>query len=283
MNSTNEQPVNHSQPSISMASLSSNPAAHAVSATHELLCDIIGLLPMGDIVVATGVCRIWRNALMSNLIIQQALYLTPVNTREIVTTKDYFSESIEDINRDECAVVTEPHPFIKRVCDQMYSFARLDSYKKSASQEYRPQPKFKHPNGIWREMFIAQPPINIVDIEMFPSFIFYTEFDGTPHTRSNFYTGPDGTRFFCSSFMARKSTLRDDQGITIGKLNDFIQSRALPGLQKPVFIRLSVPQEHFLERSITETSRYKFWCEVRDGKVSRQTQPPHVMAEDELW
>jgi hypothetical protein len=90
MKSTSEQPAN-TQPSTSMASPNSNSAAHAVFATHELLCDIIGLLPMGDIVIATGVCTTWRNALAANIIIQQALYLAPVETREIVTTTDHLS------------------------------------------------------------------------------------------------------------------------------------------------------------------------------------------------
>jgi hypothetical protein len=264
MNSTSERPANI-QPSTSMASPDNpNSAAHAVFATHELLCDIIGLLPMEDIVIATGVCTTWRNALSANLIIQQALYLAPVETREIVTTTDYLSERIKDIDRDEYAVVAEPNPFVKRVCDQMYSFA-LDRRTQSVYQEYQPQPKFQHPNGVWRDMFIAQPPINVVDIEVFP--------------RWNFFNGTDGSLIFYPDFMARKFTHVDNQGIKMGKLHDFIQSTAVAGLQKPVFVRLSVPQEHFLERSITGTSRYRFWCVVRDGKVSRQTQPPHLMDE----
>ena len=153
----------------------------------------------------------------------------------------------------------------------MDSCTKLHSSERSAYQEYQPQPKFKHPNGTWRDMFISQPPINLVNIEVFLS--------------SNFYTAPDRTLFFCARFAARQLTLKHDQGITMGKLHDFIQSTALPGLRKPVCVRLSVPQEHFLERCITVTDRYQFWCEVRDGKVSRQTQPPHLLidptAEDE--
>lgn len=254
-----------------MALPNSNSAAHAVFAIHELLGDIVGLLSVGEIVIATGVCQTWRKTLKANLTIQRAIYLAPVHTREIVTTKNCLSERIGEIDRDEYAVVTEPNPFIKRVCDQMDSCTKLHSSERSAYQEYQPQPKFKHPNGTWRDMFISQPPINLVNIEVFLS--------------SNFYTAPDRTLFFCARFAARQLTLKHDQGITMGKLHDFIQSTALPGLRKPVFVRLSVPQEHFLERSITVTDRYQFWCEVRDGKVSRQTQPPHLLidptAEDE--
>lgn len=111
-------------------------------------------------------------------------------------------------------------------------------------------------------MFIAQPPINKVIIEAFPS--------------SNFYTRPNGTAAFCSKFVARKCTLEDDQGIKMGRLNDYIQSTAVPGLRKPVFVRL-VPQGHFPGLCIAETVRYKFWYEVRDGKVSRQTQPSYLL------
>jgi hypothetical protein len=233
---------------------------------------------MEDIVIATGVCTTWRNALSTNVKIQQALYLTPVETREIVTMTDHLSERVKDIDRHEYAVVAEPNTSIERVCDQMYSFPTwLDSHKQSAYQKYQPQSKFGHPNGSWRDMFITQPPINVVDIEVFPSSISYTTPE--PHTRSNFFTGTDGTSFFRPDFMTRKRTLKDDQGIKMGKLHDFIQSTAVAALQRPLFVRLGVPRKHFLECSITETSPYRFWYEVRDGKVSRQTQPPHLMEE----
>ena len=118
-----------------MALPNSNSAAHAVFAIHELSGDIVGLLSVGDIVIATGVCQTWRKTLKANLTIQRAIYLAPVHTRKIVTTKNCLSERIGEIDRDEYAVVTEQNPFIKRVCDQMDSCTKLHSSERSAYQE----------------------------------------------------------------------------------------------------------------------------------------------------
>lgn len=51
--------LEQSESSTNMASITSYHAAHAVFGTNELLCDIVGRLPLKDIVIITGICKTW--------------------------------------------------------------------------------------------------------------------------------------------------------------------------------------------------------------------------------
>lgn len=143
-------------------------AAHAVLDKNELLCKIIGHLLPEDIFVTTGVCKTWHYALKASVAIQQALFLAPTSVRQITTITKDIPERIEDIPREPCvvyAIVGEINPFVARIFDPLLSTA--DSI--SQLQTMSPRRNFEHPAGLWREMFITQPPISLVRVCLCPS------------------------------------------------------------------------------------------------------------------
>ena len=131
-------------------------AAHAVPNTNELICEIISRLPLEDIVVTTGVCKTWRNALKGNRSIQKALFLVPTDIQEITTSTKCLSMRVEDTPREQYAIVAETNPYTARICGQMHA---LNEIIIPWSEEFRrkdaPLPKFEHPDGTWRNMFVT--------------------------------------------------------------------------------------------------------------------------------
>lgn len=134
-------------------------AAQAVLSTNELICDIIVRLPLDDIVIATGVCRAWRQALKDNVAVQQAMFLTPDNSHKITTTEGSLSKLLEDITRKENSTIVELHPFISRICGQTLSaHAYILTTALSIPADcgsrvgLENQPTYKHSAGAWRDI-----------------------------------------------------------------------------------------------------------------------------------
>jgi hypothetical protein len=143
-----------------MGSPTSHHAAHAVLNTNELLCNIIIRLPMDDIVVATGVSKSWRKALKENVAIQQAMFLTPVDVRDIMSEVDCLSMNIEDIPRDQLILIEKIHSrfFDFWECSMSAGSRGVsDSFQRSFT---------KHSSGLWRDMFATQPPIRTFTVEI---------------------------------------------------------------------------------------------------------------------
>lgn len=141
-------------------------AAHAVLNTNELICEIIGRLPLGDIVITTGVCKTWRNALKGSRSIQRALFLVPADIQEITTTTKCLAMRIEDIPRDQYAIVAEPNPYTARICGQMYADTNYVWAARRYERENLPLQKFDHPDGTWENMFVTQPPVKTLDVSV---------------------------------------------------------------------------------------------------------------------
>jgi hypothetical protein len=222
-------------------------AAHAVLNTNELICEIIGRLPLEDIVVTTGVCRTWRNVLKGNKSIQRALFLVPADIQEITTSTECLSMRVEDIPREQYAIVAEPNPYTARICGQMHALIEgPTTWEEECRREDAPLQKFEHPHGTWRNMFVTQPPVEILYVSCYAG--------GQAFSR----------RFEC------------EEGVTLGKLHRFIELN-LRAYRRPSVVISFTPRGFFPERSLSVRGPYNRWWEVRNGRVHRRIQPPNNM------
>lgn len=223
-------------------------AAHAVLSTNELLCEIIGRPPLEDVVVTTGVCRTWRNALKASVAIQQALFLIPAGIQEITTTTKCLSMRVEDIPRKQYAVIGEPHPWTARICGKLSARGHQTTIHMLV---------FGHPAGTWREMFITQPPTKALELSFYGSVV--------PRPKT-----PDGYISCYKKYVPYNCA----EGIKLGPLHDFIEL-ALQGRAMPSFATMLVPNGFFAKRSFSVSSRYNRWWQVHNGEVHRRIQPPN--------
>jgi hypothetical protein len=129
------------------ASTKSHQAAHAVLNTNELLCDIVVCLPFEDVVNAANVCQTWRRALMYNVAIRQAMFLSPVDISDILSEVDCLSMNVKDIARDKYTVIGKVNGYI------LDGFTPTTIFDTGA---YKPMSK--RPFGVWADMFVTQPP-----------------------------------------------------------------------------------------------------------------------------
>lgn len=217
--------------------LTSNQAAHAVLFTNELLCDIIGRLPLKDIVSATGLCKFWREALQSNRHIQEALFLEPAEIREVVCKNHRLDDLENPISVDDCMVLCKTHPYIHDIiCDEVHVPKRFEHGSGKSK-------KFQHPSGTWREMFLTQPPCKKVTVEV--------------ETTSAFELVK------CAS----------STGVKLGELHDRIQSFHPHGRTYGVHVCVTVSgyaDEDSMPRKDPSTTR----CKILHGEVCRPKELP---------
>lgn len=140
-------------------SLMSHEAAHAVFSTNELLCDIVARLPFKDILSATRTCKAWRNALKADHHVQEALFLKPMEVREVRCDNHLLNDIERPISLEHCTIIGKLHPYLHHLCDEVEV-----ELQACGVWCLGPFPKSDHPNGSWREMFIAQPPLKNVKI-----------------------------------------------------------------------------------------------------------------------
>jgi hypothetical protein len=243
-------------------------AAHAVLSTNELLCNIIAHLPLKDIVAATGICKSWRNAMAADLAVQQALFLKPVELSEVlVETRQLLAlgES-ETVNIDRCTVVGQLNPLAEKMCGSIKFRAAQSQVMPLPRQCWRGSDREclarfgdNHPDGIWREMFITQPPCIRVHVKIYE---LRTE------DILGIY-GSKGTQKVVEEVNEKANLLERSDGVKLGDLYDFIFA-----------------YHHWETRSVrTTVRRYvaenidlpdRTSCMVRNGKVRLPTQLPDL-------
>jgi hypothetical protein len=251
-------PASDSSPSETRSPTSATPlpnfyeAAHAVLNTNELICEIISYLPLEDVVATTGVCRTWRCALYGSLAIQRALSFAPENIRQIATRTENFLERVEDIRRQDYADVGEVNPFLARICGPVWS-TNGDNNLLFTNQigTMSPWESFEHPDGLWRDMLITQPPTSHIRVCLHPK---------KNKSRRGFVAWHDETFYG-----------RCDEGIRMGDLYDLIESEA-QALQEQVAVRL-ITTYFIQENKPSDTFHDRYW-EVRKGEVVRELLPP---------
>jgi hypothetical protein len=232
--------------STNMASSNSHQAAHAVFGTNELLCDIIGRLPLKEIVIITGVCKTWRKALLDNVSIQQTLFLAPAAIHDIMSEVDCLSMSLEDIPRDQYTIVAEFHGQTKRRWNCKYPNVIqpiFNTFKSGLS-----------PLGVWQNMFITQPPSKSVTIII--------SRNGSRLRRGSARTDhwPD---------VPQELEFTRETGVRFGELHAFCQSEIRKHTNSIALNIKFVPKGVTASRDVVTGGRW----EVRKGEVVRQTQP----------
>lgn len=140
---------------------SSQAAAHAVLFTNELLCNIIGRLPLRDIVSATGTCKFWREAMKGDQHIQEALFLKPAAVREVFCENWRINDLAQPISIDDCLVVGEVHPHL-----DVHFKCVVVGYRIRHAKLFPTTDSIEHPNGTWRDMFLTQPPCKRVRVSI---------------------------------------------------------------------------------------------------------------------
>lgn len=223
-------------------------AAHAVLNTHEFLHDIIVRLPVNDLIVAIGVCQTWRKALKESKSIQQALFLTPVDVRDITSEADcHLSMSLDKIPRDQYTVVGEPRPFVRTLwfCKEPTGIEpTFDIHLQGRTKRRRTLT----PGG-WRNMFATQPPSKSVKVAVIPSTIMHGHQLGRP----------------VLSFRDKGFKLTCETGVRLGELHGFCQSE-LRKREIEFRIQISFDPERFIEsRHLAAGGRW----EVRNSKIFR--------------
>ena len=258
MDTASNPPSSEPQTPTSATPPKSYEAAHAVLNTNELICEIIGYLPLEDIVVTTGVCRTWRNALKGNKSIQRALFLVPAGIQEITTTTKCLSKRVEDIPRKPYAIIGEPHPWTARICGKMFG-STTPTWSRVYEATKEPILDLEHLAVTWRGMFVTQPPIKALELSFFVGSISIKK-----HPNRYISSHKEHVPYKCA------------EGIKLGPLYDFI-ALTLKVWDNDSFVTMIVPDGFFSKRSFSVTSRYSRWWEVRNGKVHRRIQPPNNM------
>lgn len=215
-------------------------ATHAVIFTPELLCNIISQLPLADIVTTTGVCHFWRNAIATGPQVQRALFLKPEKVQRVLVYIDEFEQiSVQHkagdaIPKEFCHTIGDMHPFLQKICGVVNGDYREVEDESSVLD-------FGHPNGLWRDMFISQPPCKVI------KFLVKAEWEDAVVETEYRYTKKNG--------------------VSLGQL----QNSILVALRKGTESRTShdgVRKQFFLK---VETQNY---CEENSAFASGTTQLP---------
>jgi hypothetical protein len=220
------------------ASTKSHHAAHAVLNTNELLCNIVVCLPFEDVVNAANVCQTWRRALMDNVAIRQAMFLSPVDISDILSEVDCLFMNVKDIARDKYTVVGDAHSHVPTGWTPKTIFD---------APEYGPMSK--RPFGVWAEMFVTQSPSRTFSITLCLE----------NHDPKQPYLQTLKLDFTCET------------GVKMGELHNFCRSsyESHDGVH---VVDTEVAPESFTQEKYAKDRIGGRW-EVRDGKVCRQTQP----------
>jgi hypothetical protein len=239
-------PISNLPTSTNMPLSASHQTAHTVFSTNELLCSIVTHLPFYDIVAATSVCKSWRDALQADPSVKEALFLKPAKVHEVMADDIAAGDTEKAIPLDICDVIGHFHPSLERICGSIQAgnhgiyAARLRDF-----------PVFNHPDGIWREMLISQPPCKSITLRL-----------GCP---------PDGVYF--KLFLGYEN----DAGVKIGELYDFIHDNKYdPPNEGLVYLN-----DFAIEEDMWVFEQFSTRCQVRDCVVQHPATPPEDKSFDE--
>lgn len=156
-------------------------AAYAVLFSPELLCKIITQLPLEAIVVTTGVCHFWRNAVAADPQIQKALSLKPEEVRRVRLYKQCLDEHFERVFSEHgpggtiptkyCHTIGNFHPSIEKICGKVHTHRGAPASPITHHPDYFIENEVStldvgHTDGNWRNMLVSQPPCKLVKIKI---------------------------------------------------------------------------------------------------------------------
>lgn len=144
------------------ASPTTSGAAHRVLSTTELLCSIAAHLPPKDILTTGTVCRDWRAALAADPTIQEALFLKPREIREVFAHDLDILDPQSPVFIQECTIIGDVNPWISEILGPVYGLFSVHPFINA---------EFQSRGGLWREMFVTQPPCKAVNVSTLSSFL----------------------------------------------------------------------------------------------------------------
>lgn len=137
-------------------------AAARVLALPELLSSILADLAFKDLIRATHVCRQWNDMIKSERKLKETLFIDAAPITRIIDPAQDSRQSGEDGER--AAVDYDPvvrvNPLLKVILPN-YDPENGDPYLVLIELQWkfrRPQKLARDPTGMWRDMFITQPP-----------------------------------------------------------------------------------------------------------------------------
>lgn len=221
-----------------VASPTSHQAAHRVFSTTELLCKIIAQSPLKDVFIAAAVCRDWREAIAAEPTIQHALFLKPKDVHEVIAEDVYIVDLEHPIPMQKCNIIGEVNPWASDICGYVHKDVNSTLHP-SINME------FLHHGGLWREMFVTQPPCKIITVNM----------HSWPLTHVSY-----------------NAELKREAGIKMGELFDFIdeEMRYHPDCRGSKSFVKDFDTEKYSRVLPFATTR----CKVRNGEVRRPAQLP---------
>lgn len=221
----------------------SRQAADRVFSTNELLCGIIAHLPLNDIITTTGVCRTWRSAVAADPVVQQLLFLKPVEIDEVLAENPHILDLETPIPFDECVVIGELHPWISEIIGHVQTGYPYPHGGHSLHPGTNLD--FLSHEGSWREMFATQPPCKRATVLLC----------------SNMSNGNE-----------HEAKLVREDGIRMGELYDFVHEELS---YNPECSGSVVHFDRFdTEEYVHQARFYETRCKVRDGEVCRPAQMP---------
>ena len=215
------------------ASPTTSGAAHRVFSTTELLCSIAAHLPPKDVLTTGTVCRDWRAALAADPTIQEALFLKPREIREVFAHDLDILDLQSPVFIQECTIIGDVNPWISEILGPVYGLFSVYPFINA---------EFQSRGGLWREMFVTQPPCKAVNVSTLSSFL-----------------------------LDQHIVFEREAGIKMGELYDFIEEeiRDCPDRRETLNIR-DFYSEAFSRFPPHATTR----CMVRNGEVCRPAQLP---------
>jgi hypothetical protein len=136
-------------------------AADKVLSTNELLCGVVTHLPFNDIIAATGVCRSWRDTLVADPGIQETLFLKPAEIRDVLP-QNHVDLSNTPIAIKDCTIIGSLHPWLSEICGHVKTGGVYSGG--GYSQHPSTNLEFMSCDGLWRKMFVTQPPCKSVTV-----------------------------------------------------------------------------------------------------------------------
>ncbi|KAK5126743.1 hypothetical protein LTR85_009677 [Meristemomyces frigidus] len=157
-------------------------AAHTVSATYELLENVLLYLPMLDILGAKSVSKQWKAAIESSLPLKKTLFLT-CDTKDCVGLEEGSEGWVEDpsnyylpmLQHRELQIlpifteVPKLEPFDKKTPWTFHSYDSHDpplpgSVRREHYLYLPKEAKTRLRGTIWRDTFLSQPPCTAVTL-----------------------------------------------------------------------------------------------------------------------
>lgn len=220
------------------------------------------------------------------------MFLAQAKIRDITCKKPCLSKRIEDLEKEDdlshCiedfetendlsyCIVGDLHPSITRICGQMVGYTEYYYSETTAISPPVRKSRFNYSTGIWRDMFVTQPPTKRVRILLYPNDDWTPRMEEDRFEHSVFKTLESQTLYPGDGRKGRwlqesipNYGFGNFEGVRMGELHDYIHlmADATTG-EVGATARVIVTERTRLRRSMHLTENPSCWWMVEDGKVA---------------